>query len=1103
MPTKLSRFCEAIMEAAWIVALIVAPVFFNIYSSRIFEPDKISLVRSLAIIILFAWLIKSSEEGWVRFRQPWSTSARFRKILQFPLAISLLALAFVYILATILSVTPGVSLWGSYQRLQGLYTNFSYVVIFLSVLGNLRRREQVQRLVTVGILASLPVSMYGVIQRFKLDPIPWGGDVSVRVASNMGNSIFVAAYLIMVIPPTFVRIVESVEVMLKGKNNPKISFAKLTIYIFIAALQLATLYFTGSRGPWLGWAASMVFLWLGFSLVWRKRWLSIAGVILAVLAAVFLVVLNIPGGPLDNLRERPEFGRLGRLLDAESRTGRVRALIWQGAAELVLPHDPIEYPDGSEDRMNIIRPLIGYGPESMYVAYNPFYPPELTQVEKRNASPDRSHNETWDALVTSGILGLIVYLALFGSVIFYGSKWLGLIQSRSQRNLFLGLFLGGGIASSVFFVLWKGIPYLGVALPFGMVIGFLLYLIWTALKGEYNAPSTNLEIARSYLLLGLMAALLAHFVEINFGIAIVSTRTYFWIFSALLLAAGYILPQNGEFDLPVEEGHSPLNNGIAGKEKVELRNSQFNDNKAKSVKPKNRVYRKRTSTQLQARSTGAFNLPEWVRAALIVGIICAVILSTLGFLYITNASRSNSVLETIWASMMSLKQPDQSRPASGIFMLFFFTGIIGIALLLSENIGSNRVQATQPGTAGMRILGVGIFISLVLTLSFWLIHANELVSLTRQTAGTIDEVLSQVRNSEKLLTNYYIFLFFNLFLLAFSLVTAWPEKSFRNVISLVFACTAGLIAVSLVNYSNLRVIQADMSFKTAEIFAQPTTWPVAIRIYERANELAPNEDYYYLFLGRAYLEYARSLENPDDRDRLISQAARDLRKAQAINPLNPDHTANLARLHSLWALSTSDPGTRLERASISNNYFSRAVVLKPKDAKLWDEWALLNLNVLDEPEEALKQLNNSLEIDPFYDWTYGLLGDYVERYQVEKSEPDSKTWRDALEQAAGYYEHALQYADANNSSFKLNYLISLAGIQLQLGQLEDAIRTYEMALDVSPENSENWKIHETLARLYAQVGDSENAISNAMTAYDTAPDDQKSRLQDLISELGG
>jgi tetratricopeptide (TPR) repeat protein len=157
---------------------------------------------------------------------------------------------------------------------------------------------------------------------------------------------------------------------------------------------------------------------------------------------------------------------------------------------------------------------------------------------------------------------------------------------------------------------------------------------------------------------------------------------------------------------------------------------------------------------------------------------------------------------------------------------------------------------------------------------------------------------------------------------------------------------------------------------------------------------------------------------------------------------------------------------------------------------------------LDEPED-LKQLNISLEIDPFYDWTYGLLGDYVERYQVENSEADSKNWRDALEHAAGYYKNALEYADANNSSFKLNYAISLAGIQLQLGQIQDAIRNYEMALEISPENSENWKIHETLARLYSQIGDSANAISNALAAFNSAPDDQKSRLRDLISELGG
>src|SRR5690606_17187258 len=69
-------------------------------------------------------------------------------------------------------------------------------------------------------------------------------------------------------------------------------------------------------------------------------------------------------------RELPTIGRFGRILEAEEGTGRVRVLIWQGALELLRPHEPLVFPDGSVDRWNALRPLIGYGPESMYVAYN-------------------------------------------------------------------------------------------------------------------------------------------------------------------------------------------------------------------------------------------------------------------------------------------------------------------------------------------------------------------------------------------------------------------------------------------------------------------------------------------------------------------------------------------------------------------------------------------------------------------------------------------------------------------------------------------------------------------------------------------------------------
>jgi len=123
-----------------------------------------------------------------------------------------LALAIVYILATIFSVTPSTSLWGSYQRLQGTYTTLSYLVVF----SRCRRTASkgTSRAFWWGDDPFQPaVSLYGILQRYGADPIPWGGDVSVRIAGEHGQFNFIAAYLIMVFPLTLMRVVESFEAL--------------------------------------------------------------------------------------------------------------------------------------------------------------------------------------------------------------------------------------------------------------------------------------------------------------------------------------------------------------------------------------------------------------------------------------------------------------------------------------------------------------------------------------------------------------------------------------------------------------------------------------------------------------------------------------------------------------------------------------------------------------------------------------------------------------------------------------------------------------------------------------------------------------------------
>jgi tetratricopeptide (TPR) repeat protein len=234
---------------------------------------------------------------------------------------------------------------------------------------------------------------------------------------------------------------------------------------------------------------------------------------------------------------------------------------------------------------------------------------------------------------------------------------------------------------------------------------------------------------------------------------------------------------------------------------------------------------------------------------------------------------------------------------------------------------------------------------------------------------------------------------------------------------------------------------------------------------------------------------------------LVAQAERDLKNAQQISPLNTDHTANLARLYSLWASLTDDPALKNERAKISSDYFSRAVSLSPQNARLWDEWAILYLNILQDLQEASQRLEKAREIDPFYDWTYGLLGDYYAR--TIQNLPGDQDRQEALENAAVQYRKAIELSSPEDPQLRYSYSLALGGVEAQLERTEAAIVAYEQALQWSPYHEDNWRIYEAIARLYVQNGDLEFAVSAAEDAIEIAPEDQRERIQNLINQLSG
>ena len=1075
------------MEAVWLAALAVVPVFFNIYSSRIFEPDKLAILRSLALVSLAAWAIKLIEQGGLRWEMEREAGESwFQTLRKTPLLGNAVLLIGEIVIATIFSVTPRVSFWGSYQRLQGTYTTLGYLVIFATIVANMRRREQVERLILTVILASLPVAGYGILQKFERDPIPWGGDVTKRIAANMGNSIFVAAYLILAFPLTLGKIVQSFTAILEDEDRVVSNVARGTVYVFTLSLQMIAIYFSGSRGPFLGWLAGLMVMLLLLSLYWNKRWLTLTFVGTAGAVLAFLIVFSIPNGPLENLKGQTGLDRLGNVFDVDSGTGRVRVLIWEGASKLVSPHDPLEYPDGKTDFFNFLRPVFGYGPESMYVAFNPFYPPELANIESRNASPDRSHNETWDAIVTTGFVGLIVYLGLFISIFYYGLSWLGMISTPGQRNLFLGLVLGGGLVSALGFVAVSGIGFFGVGLPYGMLVGLGIYLALISLFSRYTPPQTRGGKLRSLTLMMFLTAIIAHFGEIHLGIAIAATRSHFWAYAGVLIAVGFLMTRQGVYgDTLPETGETP----------AKREPSEPVESKTPSRK------QKRTTRRAAPRTTHA----AWSQFAILGGIITALLLSTLGYDFITNSKRVLGVGEIIWTSLSTLPNED--------FQISY--GILGmvITLWLAAGVLFTAENKEVSNQNWFSALGVTLGVSAGTSLLYWFIHAAGLAGVIRtaiimqqknEGAVTLEGIMAQAGALEGVLTTFYIFLIGLVLLLAFYVANDSSPRIFvRSGISLAAVFAIGITTAVLISYTNIRIIHADIAYKLADPFARgddPNQWQYAIELYQRANQLAPSEDFYYLFLARAYLERARLLQNQDSAEtqKMMEQAKGDLLLAQKINPLNTDHTANLARLYRFWSAISSDPAQRMEYAQLASDYYDRAVILSPNNVVIWNEWAALYLTNLQDPQQAVEVLMHSLQVDPEYFSTYAILAQYYA--QTAQQAPNDTARQAAYDQAVQYYRDGVSHIrKVRDLTTKFNYLMELAGFQANFSQYEDAIATYEEALPIA--NNQVWRVEDALARLYYQLGQPATALEYANSALLNAPDNQKTRIQELIAVI--
>ncbi|PKO22866.1 MAG: hypothetical protein CVU38_07120 [Chloroflexi bacterium HGW-Chloroflexi-1] len=1188
MQTKLSRICDAIIEAGWLAALIVSPLFFNTFSNRVFEPDKIHLVRSIALVMAVAWVVQlldvglgsrsSAEDG----DQP--APGLWTRIRGTPLVRPALILVAAYLLSTALSVVPRISLVGSYVRMQGAFSFLSYVVIFAMILTHLRSRSQVNRLIYAVILTSLPISIYGIIQHFNLDALPWGGDVTERVAANMGNAIFVAAYLLMAVFLTLERLVDSVAALLSAEHGSTADALRAGVYLFVLAVQLIAIVFTQSRGPWLGLAAGLyVFGLLGMLLLGRwaanqpraPRWIS-AGVRpawctligLTILLIAFVGVLNVQDGPLSPLCEKQYIDRVCTLTSLTEGTNAVRVLIWEGVVDMMLkPHAPIQYPDGSPDTLNVIRPLIGYGPESMWVAYNRFYPPDLAHYEARNASPDRSHNETFDTLVQTGLIGFGVQLLLFGSVFYYALRWLGLMRGAGRRNLFVALLAGGAMLGVIIPWLADGsLRLAGLGLPVGLIAGLIIYVTVDLLLTPQGQAREGPDLVasggrRQLLILAIFAAIVAHFVEVHFGIAIAATRTHFWVLSAVLVVAGM-----GWLDQPAANEVGATLGTSAARQADRAQPAGGNKRRSKRARAERRAARQPETTQRQLATASQAAAESPICQFLPYALIGAVVTLVLTWNYLLNQTGAQGIFAILWNAFTARidNTTYQIMRSPTLLMLLIFTWLVGALLALTESAGlrpdrlrpdglrpdrlrpdglrpdrlrpdrlrpdglrPDRLRPDRLRPAERRFPGAantGIYVGMTVGtfLVYGLIQAGRLQLSGLSGMDIIHRVASHI-------VAFDLALLISMLGLALVLWLAdlrpRPAHAFHAIpaVPLVGGVLAAVVALLIIVDVNIRTVQADTYYKQGLAYEGANSWDGAVALYLRSAQLEPQEDYYYLFLGRALLQLASTapagmtptlsveLENVKtsdllplielgtrtrDQEDLMRTAHAALVTAQRLNPLNTDHAANLARLSRAWAFTkalgpadvpsnavlhqivqTRPQDVDMDRLAKALAYYGEATSLSPQNAQLWNELATVQF-IRGDTETALATLDHSLTLDDRYPQTY------LQRADLLAATGDRAGALVAYRQAA-----VLQPLDVGVQS-------AVGVFSAQTGDTEGALSAFQRVVEVESQG---------LATAESQSSQLETLVNRAggYTMLLPAAANRRDALQRSIAELSG
>lgn len=381
------------------------------------------------------------------------------------------------LLASLTGVSVVRSLWSNYERMQGWFGLVHFGAFTLMLASNFRTYREWRILFNVNLLIGLLVALLGILEMATGEP--------QRIGSSLGNPAFLGAYALvqaLVAAGFLAHALTTPHTGLTGnaprakrrryrrRGRPhyrifKESFLR-AFWVVAIVLNLFMVYQSGTRGAIVGLAAGLGLCLIGYAVWGCLRPVRIAS------ATVTIVGIALVGGFL--------------LLQNSSLflTLTERNLTLQRLADLSLDDSSVL------SRLHSVfagfegfraRPFLGWGPENYSVAYD-LYLSESAGATSIALNFDQAHNRVVEELVTTGLLGLASYLAIW-----FWAAWVLLRKIRilsPPTQLLIMLFaaaLAGYFVQNLFLF---DTP--GTLVQIYLLIGFIFFLEATPTQNAFD-----------------------------------------------------------------------------------------------------------------------------------------------------------------------------------------------------------------------------------------------------------------------------------------------------------------------------------------------------------------------------------------------------------------------------------------------------------------------------------------------------------------------------------------------------------------------------------------------------------------------------------------